>query len=116
VYRWSLTMLMSIVHRATGVALSLGSILLVIWLAALAAGPDAFATAQGIVTSPIGLLLLFGWSVALFYHLCNGIRHLFWDIGMGFEKAQARRSGWAALGGTAILTLAAWGIGLSGAM
>ncbi|MGA9469188.1 MAG: succinate dehydrogenase, cytochrome b556 subunit [Candidatus Macondimonas sp.] len=52
----------------------------------------------------------------MFYHLCNGIRHLFWDIGMGFEKAQARRSGWAALGGTAILTLAAWGIGLSGAM
>ncbi len=116
VYRWSLTMLMSIVHRATGVALSLGSILLVIWLAALAAGPDAYAMAQAIVASPIGLLLLFGWSVALFYHLCNGIRHLFWDIGMGFEKAQARRSGWAALGGTAILTLAAWGIGLSGAM
>ena len=116
VYRWSLTMLMSIAHRATGIALSLGSILLVIWIAALAAGPDAYATAQGIVASPIGLLLLFGWSVALFYHLCNGIRHLFWDIGMGFEKEQARRSGWAALGGTAILTLVAWGIGLSGGM
>ena len=116
VYRWSLTMLMSIVHRATGVVLSLGSILLVIWIASVAAGPDAYATAQGIVASPIGLLLLFGWSMALFYHLCNGIRHLFWDIGMGFEKAQARRSGWAALAGTAILTLATWGIGLSGAI
>ncbi|MGB7290217.1 MAG: succinate dehydrogenase, cytochrome b556 subunit [Candidatus Macondimonas sp.] len=116
VYRWSLTMLMSIVHRATGVVLSLGSILLVIWIASVAAGPNAYAMAQGVVTSPIGLLLLFGWSVALFYHLCNGIRHLFWDIGMGFEKAQARRSGWAALAGTAILTLATWGIGLSGAI
>ena len=114
VYRWSLTMAMSILHRATGVALSVGSILIVAWLAALAAGPETFATAQAVAGSPVGLLVLFGWSVALFYHLCNGIRHLFWDIGMGFEKAQARRSGWMALVGTAVLTALAWGVGLSG--
>lgn len=114
VYRWSLTMAMSILHRATGIALSVGSILIVAWLAALAAGPETFATAQAVAGSPVGLLVLFGWSVALFYHLCNGIRHLFWDIGMGFEKAQARRSGWMALVGTAVLTALAWGVGLSG--
>ena len=116
VYRWSLTMAMSILHRATGIALSVGSVLLVFWLAALAAGPDAFATAQAVVGSPIGLLLLFGWSVALFYHLCNGIRHLFWDIGMGFEKSKARRSGWLTLVGTGLLTILAWGLGLSGGL
>jgi succinate dehydrogenase / fumarate reductase cytochrome b subunit len=114
VYRWSLTMAMSILHRATGIALSVGSVLLVFWLAALAAGPDAFATAQAVVGSPIGLLLLFGWSVALFYHLCNGIRQLFWDIGMGCEKSQARRSGGLTLVGTGLLTILAWGLGLSG--
>ncbi|GMV68101.1 MAG: hypothetical protein AMXMBFR76_05400 [Pseudomonadota bacterium] len=116
VYRWSLTMAMSILHRATGIALSVGSILIVAWIAALAAGPDAFATAQALAGSPIGLLILFGWSVALFYHLCNGIRHLFWDIGMGFEKAQARRSGWLTLASTVALTALAWGVGLSGGL
>ena len=116
VYRWSLTMVMSIMHRATGIALSVGSILLVFWFAALAAGPDAFATAQSVVGSPIGLLLLFGWSAALFYHLCNGIRHLFWDVGVGFEKAQARRSGWIALVRAGVLTVLAWAVGLSGGL
>lgn len=116
VYRWSLTMAMSILHRATGIALSVGSILIVAWIAALAAGPDAFATAQALAGSPIGLLILFGWSLALFYHLCNGIRHLFWDIGMGFEKAQARRSGWLTLASTVALTALAWGVGLSGGL
>ena len=116
VYRWSLTMAMSILHRATGIALSVGSILIVAWIAALAAGPDAFATAQALAGSPSGLLILCGWSLALFYHLCNGIRHLFWDIGMGFEKAQARRSGWLTLAGTVALTALAWGVGLSGGL
>ena len=109
-------MVMSIMHRATGIALSVGSILLVFWFAALAAGPDAFATAQSVVGSPIGLLLLFGWSAALFYHLCNGIRHLFWDVGVGFEKAQARRSGWIALVSAGVLTVLAWAVGLSGGL
>ena len=72
VYRWQLTSVLSILHRVTGVALTVGTILLVWWLVAAANGPDSFEAAQGFLGSPIGLLLLFGWSVALFYHLCNG--------------------------------------------
>lgn len=104
-------MLLSISHRITGVALALGSLLLVYWLAAAASGPESFATAQSIVGSFLGRLLLFGWSFALFYHLCNGIRHLFWDAGYGYELATAYRSGLAVLAVSLILTLLAWAIG-----
>lgn len=108
IYRWQITMVMSIAHRATGVALAVGTLLLVWWLAALAAGPAAFAQAQGFIGSWFGLLLLFGWSVALFYHLCNGIRHLVWDMGRGFEISSMYTSGYAALIATAALTVIAW--------
>ena len=113
VYRPQMTSILSITHRATGVALTLGSFLLVYWLIAAAAGPEAFAAAQDLIGSWIGYLCLFGWSVALFYHLCNGIRHLFWDAGFGFELPDAYRSGYAVLIGTAVLTLVAWIAGLS---
>ncbi len=112
VYRPQMTSILSIMHRLTGVALAAGSLLFVYWLIAAAAGPAAFETAQGFMGSWFGLLLLFGWSVALFYHLCNGIRHLFWDAGYGYEMADAERSGYAVLAGTAVLTLAAWAAGL----
>jgi succinate dehydrogenase / fumarate reductase cytochrome b subunit len=112
VYRPQLTSVLSILHRATGVALAVGTLLLVYWLAAAAAGPEAFAAAQGFVGSPLGLILLFGWSVALFYHLCNGIRHLAWDAGCGFELPSVYRSGWAVVIATAALTLLAWVVGL----
>src|SRR5688500_2907199 len=85
IYRWQITMVMSILHRITGVALAVGTLLLIWWLVAAAAGPDAFATAQDFLGSILGRLLLLGWSWALFYHLCNGIRHLAWDAGWGFE-------------------------------
>ena len=85
VYRWQLTSVLSILHRLTGVALTVGTILLVWWLVSAANGPDLFELAQGFLGSPIGLLLLFGWSVALFYHLCNGLRHLWWDTGSGLD-------------------------------
>jgi succinate dehydrogenase / fumarate reductase cytochrome b subunit len=78
VYRPQLTSVLSIMHRLTGVGLSVGTLLLVYWLAAAAAGPDSFAAAQDFVGSFLGRLLLFGWTVSLFFHLCNGIRHLFW--------------------------------------
>lgn len=104
-------MLLSISHRITGVALTLGSLLLIYWLAAAASGPEAFATAQAIVGSVVGRLLLFGWSYALFYHLCNGIRHLFWDAGYGYELATAYRSGLAVLAVSFALTLLTWAIG-----
>lgn len=112
IYRWQITMLMSIAHRITGVALAAGTLLLVWWLVALASGPAAFAQAQGFIGSWFGLLLLFGWSVALFYHLCNGIRHLFWDMGRGFELGAMVASGYAALAATAALTVVAWAAGL----
>ena len=78
VYRWQLTMTLSILHRATGVALAVGSLLVVALLFALAAGPESYARVQAFCASPFGLLLLFGWSWSLCFHLCNGIRHLAW--------------------------------------
>ena len=108
VYRWQLTSVMSILHRATGIALSLGAILLVWWLGAASDGPEPYAAVQRFLGSWIGLLLLFGWSLALFYHLCNGIRHLAWDAGYGFELRQAYHSGYAVLAATAVLTVLAW--------
>lgn len=112
IYKWQLTSVMSILHRATGLALAVGTLLLVWWIVAAAAGPEAFAQVQAFTGSWIGLLLLFGWSVALFYHLGNGIRHLFWDAGFGFEITNAYRSGWTVVAATAVLTALAWIIGL----
>lgn len=108
VYRPQITSTLSILHRITGVALAVGTLLLTWWLVAAASGPEAFATAQGFIGSIIGRLLLFGWSFALFYHLCNGIRHLFWDAGFGFEIETAQRSGIAVVIAAAALTLVCW--------
>ncbi len=108
VYRPQMTSVLSIVHRLTGVALTLGTFLLVYWLVAAASGAESYETARGFIGSWFGRLLLFGWSVALFYHLCNDIRHLFWDAGYGYELGDAHLSGLAVLVGTAVLTLAAW--------
>ncbi len=113
VYKPQLTSVLSITHRATGVALALGTLLLIYWLAAAAAGPEAYDTAQQVIGSVIGRLVLFGWTLALFFHLCNGIRHLFWDAGIGFELPDAYRSGWIVVGATVALTLIAWIAGYS---
>lgn len=113
VYRPQLTSVLSIMHRGTGVALSLGTVLLVWWLMAAASGPSAFALVQGFVGSWIGLLLLFGWSFALFYHLANGIRHLFWDAGYGFDMKTVYASGWVVVAASGALTVLAWIIGLA---
>jgi len=113
VYRFQWTMALSILHRITGVALAFGTLLLVWWLVAAASGPEAFATVQGFIGSILGRLLLFGWTLALFYHLCNGIRHLFWDAGYGFELDVAYRSGLAVLGASVALTLISWILGYS---
>ena len=85
VYRPQLTSILSITHRATGIALSFGIILLIAWILATAAGENYFNTVNSIITSWFGKLVLVGFTWALFYHLCNGIRHLFWDAGFGFE-------------------------------
>lgn len=108
VYRPQMTSVLSILHRAAGVALALGLPLVAWWLAAAAAGPAAYSTVQRFAASPIGLFMIFGWSVALFYHLCNGIRHLIWDTGYLFELKNAYRAGYVVLLATAVLTGAAW--------
>ena len=107
-YRFQLTSAMSILHRLTGIALAVGSILLAWWLVAVAAGDTVFTTTHYFLASPIGMLLLFLWSVAFFYHLCNGIRHLAWDAGYGFELRSAARSGYAVLAVTLLLTAMTW--------
>lgn len=108
IYRPQLTSVLSITHRATGVFLSLGTLLLSAWLLALADGPQAYLNFQNFTASWIGMLLLIGWSASLYYHLCNGIRHLFWDAGLGFDLQNTYRSGWAVLIGSGLLTLITW--------
>ncbi len=108
VYRPQLTSVLSITHRMTGVALTFGTLLLVYWLVAVASGPAAYDTAQGLIGSFLGRLLLFGWSLALFYHLCNGIRHMCWDAGFLLELPALYRSGWAMLVAALTLTLISW--------
>ena len=111
VYKWLWTMMFSIVHRATGVALAVGTLVLVWWLLALASGSEAFAFAQTMLGSIVGRLALLGWTWSLFYHLANGVRHLVWDIGWGFELGVAQASGWFVVVISIVLTLAAWGLG-----
>ena len=111
VYRLQLTSVLSFTHRLTGIALAAGTIWLVVWLAAAATGPESFAAAQSFAGSFLGRLLLFGWTLALFYHLCNGIRHLFWDIGLGFELDEVYRSGWTVVVAAVLLTLVTWIVG-----
>jgi succinate dehydrogenase cytochrome b subunit len=107
-YRFQITSALSILHRLTGIGLAVGSILLAWWLISVAAGGELFEATHRFLVSPIGIVLLFLWSVAFFYHLCNGIRHLAWDAGYGFEIRTAARSGYAVIVMTALLTLLAW--------
>ena len=112
VYRWPISMVLSIAHRATGVGLAVGTLLLTWWLVAAAISDDAFEAVQWFLATPIGMLLLFGWTFALFFHLCNGIRHLAWDFGYGFEKTEYHRTGWTVVGAACVLTVLVWIIGL----
>ncbi len=114
VYRWQITSVLSIFHRLTGVGLVLGMALLAAWLLAAADGSKTFTMVQGVAASPLGLLVLAGFTFALFFHLCNGIRHLFWDIGWGFEIETTTATSVAIIVGTVVLTALTWIIGLSG--
>jgi succinate dehydrogenase / fumarate reductase cytochrome b subunit len=93
IYRWPVTMATSIVHRATGLALAAGTILVAWWLLAAASGPAQYDLFSVVARSPFGQLVLFGFVWSLAFHLLNGIRHLFWDMGYGFEVHTANRSG-----------------------
>ena len=114
VYRWQLTSVLSILHRLTGVALAVGTLVLAWWLIAAAAGPAPYAVVQGFIGSLIGRLLLLGWTFALFYHLCNGIRHLAWDAGWGFTLPAAYRTGWLVVVASLVFTVLAWLAGYAG--
>jgi succinate dehydrogenase / fumarate reductase, cytochrome b subunit len=111
IYQPQLTSVLSFTHRATGVGLGVGTILLVWWLVAAATSNDAYLVVQRFWGSWIGIVLLFGWSLALFFHLANGIRHLFWDAGLGFELKTTYASGWTAVAASLVLTAIAWIVG-----
>jgi succinate dehydrogenase / fumarate reductase, cytochrome b subunit len=110
IYRWQIGNTLSILHRFTGAALALGLIALSYWFVSLAGGPDSYAAAARLLASPLGLIVLLGWTFSFLFHLLNGVRHLFWDAGRGFERTQRHVSGWLAVLGAIALTLcvAAW--------
>ncbi|MCH9692905.1 MAG: succinate dehydrogenase, cytochrome b556 subunit [Gammaproteobacteria bacterium] len=110
IYRWPITMATSILHRATGIANSVGFIVLAAWLFDAAAGADAYAVFAAFMGSTIGKLLLIGWTFSFFFHFGNGIRHLIWDAGHGFEIVQANRSSWFVLILAVALTAACWAV------
>lgn len=112
VYRWPISMALSILHRVTGVGLGLGTLLLTWWLASAASGEAAYTKIQGFIGSPIGLLLLFGWSAALIFHFFSGIRHLAWDAGFGFEAPTYNRTGWGVVIAAVVCTVLVWIVGL----
>ena len=108
VYKWQITMTMSILHRTTGIILVVGAFALAWWLLAVAAGGEHYANAAACLASPFGQFALFGFSLALVYHLLNGIRHLLWDAGIGFEIPEFYASGWTVVVLTVVLTAAIW--------
>jgi succinate dehydrogenase / fumarate reductase, cytochrome b subunit len=108
IFRWYFTMALSIAHRATGIAMAAGLFLLSWWLLALASGPEAFGTVRGLVDSWFGTLVLFGYTPVLFYHMGNGVRHLVWDVGYGFDPEVARQSGIAVLIFAGVMTVVVW--------
>ncbi|HUE47098.1 MAG TPA: succinate dehydrogenase, cytochrome b556 subunit [Aestuariivirgaceae bacterium] len=112
VWRWTLPLALSIIHRMTGGALYLGTALLVWWLVAAAIGPDQFETARTVFSSWLGILVLFGFSWALIQHLLGGLRHLMWDTGRGLDLPTVFASGWVVAVGAAVLTVLLWIIGL----
>ncbi len=114
IYRPQITSVLSILHRISGVILTVGAFGLAWWLLALAEGGEHYAHAAAVVASPFGLLLLFGFSLALVYHLLNGLRHLLWDMGWGFEISDTYRSGWTVVVLTVAFTAAIWFVVLGG--
>lgn len=107
-YRWQYTNTLSILHRAAGVFLSLGFLLLVYWVVAAASGSAAYDTATAYLASPVAKIAMFLWLLAFYFHFLNGIRHLGWDMGYGFEKAVARKTGTLVFVGSIVLTLLTW--------
>ena len=108
VWRWHITMATSIFHRATGVALYVGALIIAAWAIALAKGPETYTRFQELLGTPIGLFVMFGLSVAFFYHLANGVRHLVWDAGHGLDIKSATASSIGVFAFTAAASIAVW--------
>src|SRR3989339_76555 len=108
IYRPQVTSVLSIAHRLTGVILAFAALLLTYWLASAAYGPGSFARAQAVLESWFGRLVLFGFTFSLFYHLCNGIRHLGWDLGWGFDLVKLRLTGVLVIIASMGLTVLSW--------
>ena len=108
IYRWPITMTTSILHRATGLGLSVGFIVLAGWLLDAAVGAETYTAMLSYLDTTVGRVLLVGWSFAFFFHLSNGVRHLVWDSGRGFEKTQANASSWFVLILAVVLTALFW--------
>lgn len=108
IYRPQLTSVLSIAHRISGTVLSIAAVGLVAWLIAAAAGPQAYAVAQGTLRSPPGQIALFVATFAFFLHFCSGVRHLAWDGGYGFELRTIYASGWTVVAASLVLTFAVW--------
>lgn len=108
VYSWLITSTLSIVHRLTGVVLSLGLLAISFWLITMAYAPETHAELSGLLRTIYGQIVLVGWSFAMFYHLCNGIRHLFWDMGKGFALTTVTKSGITVIIVATILTVLTW--------
>jgi len=112
VYRWPLSMVLSITHRITGVGLGIGTLLLTCWLVTAATTEEGFERFQYFLGSAFGVFLLFCWSLALVFHLMTGLRHLWMNTGRGFDEKSYHQSGIAVLAGTVVLTLLIWVAGL----
>jgi succinate dehydrogenase / fumarate reductase cytochrome b subunit len=108
VYRWQIQMVTSILHRATGTILTIGALLITWALVALASGPEAWASFVACARSPLGFIILFGWTWAYAYHLLNGIRYLVQDAGYAYKIASFVRNGWISVIGSLVLTALIW--------
>lgn len=108
IWRWHITMFTSIAHRATGVALYVGALILAGWALALASGPQAYGAYMALLGSIPGKIVMFGLTVSVFYHLAAGVRHLVWDVGSGFEVKSAVSGSWLILGFTLVASIGVW--------
>jgi len=109
-YKPQMTSMLSITHRLTGIGLSFGAVLLVVWLSCLAAGPDCYAVIAPHLAAWYGQLVVFAFSWSLLYHFCNGIRHLMWDLGKGLDMPTAEKTGWAVIVVSIVITAAVWAV------
>ncbi len=106
IYKPQITSVLSICNRLSGIAISVGTLMMVWWLVAASEGPKAFAHVQWFASSILGIAVLVGWTLALTYHLFGGLRHLVWDVGLATDLPTVHRTGWAAICATVVFTLA----------